>query len=102
MQRWEIKDDFREIMVARLRLVVETGNDEIALKAITEARHMEQQNQRDEHHKVTRELEQIRDQLAALINSGPNRSIDGYARGVTDRTSADVDWTGQGRNEETD
>lgn len=48
-KRWHIDDDFREVIVARLKSVIETGDDEIALKAITEARQLEAQNQKDEH-----------------------------------------------------
>ena len=48
-RRWEIDDDFREIIVSRLKDVIQLGDDEIALKAIAESRHMEAQNQRDEH-----------------------------------------------------
>jgi hypothetical protein len=48
-RRWDIDDDMREVIISRLRAVVETGNDDIALKAIAEIRHMESQNQKDEH-----------------------------------------------------
>jgi hypothetical protein len=48
-RRWEIDDSFRDLIVSRLRTVIEEGDDEIALKAIAESRHMEAQNQRDEH-----------------------------------------------------
>lgn len=48
-RRWEIDDDFRDIIVSRLKDVIQLGDDEIALKAIAESRHMEAQNQRDEH-----------------------------------------------------
>jgi len=48
-RRWDIDDDMRDVIISRLRNVVETGDDEIALKAIAEIRHMESQNQKDEH-----------------------------------------------------
>lgn len=48
-QRWEIPEDFRGAIVARLRGLIDCEDDEIALKAIAEARHLEAQNQRDEH-----------------------------------------------------
>lgn len=38
--------------MARLKAIVTEGDDEIALKAIAEARHMESQNQKDEHKKL--------------------------------------------------
>jgi hypothetical protein len=48
-KRWEIPPEFREIIVGRLREIIEGDDDEIALKAIAEARHLEAQNQKDEH-----------------------------------------------------
>jgi hypothetical protein len=48
-KRWEIPDEFRGIIVGRLREIIEHGDDEIALKAIAEARQIEAQNQKDEH-----------------------------------------------------
>lgn len=48
-RRWEIDDEFRDLIVSRLRVVIAEGDDDIALKAIAESRHMEAQNQRDEH-----------------------------------------------------
>jgi hypothetical protein len=48
-RRWETDESFREIIVERLRHIITEGDDEIALKAIAEAKHLESQNQRDEH-----------------------------------------------------
>jgi hypothetical protein len=48
-KRWEIPEEFRGVIVGRLREIVEHGDDEIALKAIAEARQIEAQNQKDEH-----------------------------------------------------
>lgn len=48
-RRWDISEDFRDTIVDRLRDIVSNGDDEIALKAIVQARNMEAQNQRDEH-----------------------------------------------------
>ena len=48
-KRWEIPPEFRDIIVGRLREIIEGDDDEIALKAIAEARHLEAQNQKDEH-----------------------------------------------------
>ena len=51
-KRWDIPEEFRRIAVQRLAEIVDGGDDEIALKAIAEARHMEAQNQKDEHAKI--------------------------------------------------
>jgi hypothetical protein len=48
-KRWDIPEEFRSIIVGRLRDIIESGDDEIALKAIAEARQLETQNQKDEH-----------------------------------------------------
>jgi stalled ribosome rescue protein Dom34 len=48
-KRWEIPAEFRDVVVGRLRDLIEEGDPEIALKAIAEVRHLESQNQRDEH-----------------------------------------------------
>ena len=48
-KRWDIPEEFRSIAIERLQRILEEGDDEIALKAIAEARHMESQNQKDEH-----------------------------------------------------
>lgn len=48
-KRWDIPEEFRGVIVGRLREIIEGGDDEIALKAIAEARHLESQNQKDEH-----------------------------------------------------
>ena len=51
-QRWEIDEEFKAIALARLRSIVETGDDDIALKAIDKAIAMTSQNQKDEHKKL--------------------------------------------------
>jgi hypothetical protein len=48
-KRWEIPAEFRDVVVGRLRDLIEEGDPEIALKAIAEVRHLESQNQRDDH-----------------------------------------------------
>lgn len=48
-KRWEIPAEFRNVVVGRLRDLIEDGDPEIALKAIAEVRHLESQNQRDDH-----------------------------------------------------
>jgi cellobiose-specific phosphotransferase system component IIB len=74
-KRWEIPEEFRSIIVGRLRDIIESGDDEIALKAIAEARHLESQNQKDEHklvdvrihHKIT-ELAEIAGEIGVDID----------------------------------
>ena len=52
-QRWDIGDEFREEIIRRLKtIIVEGKDDELALKAISQARQMESQNQKDEHKKL--------------------------------------------------
>ena len=48
-RRWDIGDDMRDVIISRLKSIVEMGDDDITLKAIAEIRHMEAQNQKDEH-----------------------------------------------------
>jgi hypothetical protein len=48
-KRWEIPAEFRDVVVGRLRDLIAAGDPEIALKAIAEVRHLESQNQRDDH-----------------------------------------------------
>jgi hypothetical protein len=48
-QRWEIPDRTRALIMERLAEILEHGADDIALKAVAEIRHMEAQNQKDEH-----------------------------------------------------
>lgn len=75
-KRWEIPDEFRDIIVGRLRDIIETGtDDDIALKAIAEARHLEAQNQKDEHkfvdvqlHKRDAELDAIAAELGVEVH----------------------------------
>ena len=48
-KRWQIPDEFRDVIVGRLRDIIIEADEEIALKAIAEVRHLEAQNQKDEH-----------------------------------------------------
>ena len=48
-KRWDIPDEFKGLIVGRLKTIITQGSDEIALKAIAEIRHLELQNQKDEH-----------------------------------------------------
>lgn len=78
-KRWEIPEEFRSIAIDRLRAIVEEGDDEIALKAIAEARHMESQNQKDEHKlvDVRTQLEHDRlDAIAAELGVDPSVVVD--------------------------
>jgi hypothetical protein len=65
-QRWKIDDDFKDVAMARLKTIVMDGDDEIALKAIAEARHMESQNQKDEHKVVDVNVQTRHDRLDAI------------------------------------
>ena len=65
-KRWEVPDEFRSIIVGRLREIVESGDDEIALKAIAEVRHLESQNQKDEHKLVDVQLHRKITELAEI------------------------------------
>jgi hypothetical protein len=48
-KRWQIPDEFRDVIVGRLRDIIVEADEEVALKAIAEVRHLEAQNQKDEH-----------------------------------------------------
>ena len=49
-KRWDIQEDFRQEIVERLKALIADGtDDELALKAITQVRLLESQNQKDEH-----------------------------------------------------
>ena len=85
-KRWEIPAEFREIIVGRLREIIESDDDEIALKAIAEARHLEAQNQKDEHklvdvriHNKIAELAEIAGEIGVDIDlvSDAERSREG-------------------------
>jgi hypothetical protein len=65
-KRWDIPEDLRNIIVGRLRDIIESGDDEIALKAIAEARHLESQNQKDEHKLVDVQLHRKITELAEI------------------------------------
>lgn len=65
-KRWEIPEAFRGLIVDRLRHVIENGDDDIALKAIAETRHLEAQNQKDEHKVIDVHVSARLNQLDAL------------------------------------
>jgi hypothetical protein len=65
-KRWEIPEEFREVIVGRLRDIITEGDEEIALKAIAEVRQLESQNQRDEHKLVDVSLSTRNDRLDAI------------------------------------
>ena len=49
-ERWPIDDEFKEMIVARVRNIVQFNpDDDVALKAVAQVRGMEAQNQKDEH-----------------------------------------------------
>ena len=80
-RRWDISDDFRETIVERLRDIVANGDDEIALKAIVQARNMEAQNQKDEH----KQLDEFSQRIITIANQ---LGIDLSAIGVSQQTGA--------------
>jgi hypothetical protein len=65
-KRWDIPDEFREVIVGRLRDIIAEGDEEIALKAIAEVRQLESQNQKDEHKLVDVSLSTRNDRLDAI------------------------------------
>jgi hypothetical protein len=65
-KRWEIPAEFREIIVGRLRDIVADGDDDIALKAISEIRQLESQNQKDEHKVLDVSISARNDELDAI------------------------------------
>ena len=65
-QRWEIDDEYRREATERLRSLMNSADDDIALKAISQVRALVAQNQKDEH-KVLDVRVQIRhDQLHGI------------------------------------
>lgn len=65
-KRWDISEEFRRVALERLAMIVSTGDDEIALKAIAEVRQLENQNQKDEHKLVDVSISTRHDQLDAI------------------------------------
>ena len=80
-RRWDISEDFRDTIVDRLRDIVTNGDDEIALKAIAQARNMEAQNQKDEH----KQLDEFSQRIISIANQ---LGIDLAAIGISDQTGA--------------
>lgn len=67
-KRWDIPEEFRVIAIERLQKIVEGDDDEIAMKAIAEARHMESQNQKDEHKIVDVQAQREHDRLDVIAS----------------------------------
>lgn len=68
-QRWEIPEDFRQVIMSRLRDVIENSTDEeMVLKAIVQVRNMEGQNQKDEHNKAVAALESLSSRIADMAS----------------------------------
>lgn len=65
-QRWKIDEAYRNEAVERLREIMQSPNDEIALKAIAQVRHLEAQNQRDEHKVLDVRISLRHDQLPGI------------------------------------
>jgi HD-like signal output (HDOD) protein len=68
-QRWEIPEEFRQVIMSRLRDMIESSpDDEIVLKAIVQIRNMESQNQKDEHNKAVAALESLSNRIADMAS----------------------------------
>ena len=65
-KRWEIPEEFRDVIVGRLRDIIMESDEATALKAIAEVRHMEAQNQKDEHKIVDVSISARNDRLDAI------------------------------------
>lgn len=66
-QRWDIDEDFKKVAITRLKRIIEDGeDDEIALKAIAETRHLMAQNQADEHKVVDVHISASHDRLPEI------------------------------------
>lgn len=65
-QRWKIDEAYRNEAVERLREIMQSSNDEIALKAIAQVRALEAQNQKDEHKVIDVHVSARLNQLDAL------------------------------------
>ena len=48
-KRWDIPEEFRQVIIDRLKCIVNDPDDELALKAIAQVTKLESQNQTDEH-----------------------------------------------------
>jgi hypothetical protein len=78
-QRWEIPDTTRKLILDRITAIVTDGTDDLALKAIAEIRHMEAQNQKDEHKFAELKIQQHNtrmDDIAAELGIDPRIVID--------------------------
>ena len=65
-KRWEIPEEFRGIVVDRLKSIICGHDEELALKAIAEVRHLESQNQKDEHKVLDVRVATRHDELDAI------------------------------------
>ena len=75
-QRWEIPDDVRQVIMSRLRDVIENSPDEeMVLKAIVQVRNMEGQNQKDEHNKAVAALESLSNRIADMASGAGTSNI---------------------------
>ena len=84
-KRWDIQEDFRSVIIERLRKLIETGlDDELALKAITQVRLLESQNQKDEH----KDLDEFSNRVLELANRlGIETGDVGISDAIEGRTS---------------
>ena len=93
-KRWDISEDFRKIALARLAMIVSTGDDDIALKAIAEVRQLESQNQKDEHKVLDVSISARNDELDAIaadlgVEIGVIEAASRQTEGGVDRTERD-------------
>lgn len=68
-QRWNISEEFQTVALARLEKIIGNGqDDEIALKAIAELRHLMAQNQKDEHKVIDVHVQARNDELLEIAS----------------------------------
>ena len=84
-KRWDIPEDFRSVIIERLRHLIEMGeDDELALKAIGQVRLLESQNQKDEH----KDLDEFSNRVLELANRlGIETGDVGISDAIEGRTS---------------
>ena len=100
-KRWKIPEEFRGVIVGRLRDIIENGDEEIALKAIAEVRQMESQNQKDEHKLVDVSISARNDRLDAIAaDLGIDQGlIESVAREASGGDSGDAANAGTGTDQ---
>ena len=99
-KQWNIPDEFKDIILERLTKIVSEGDDdEIALKAIAEVRHMNSQNQKDQHKvlDVSLQFNHARlSQVASELGIDESVIIEAHARSGGNLTSDGQESDGSG------